>query len=98
MSFAFNRGKSADVYLKEKAISCMFFDHCIEPRVSEEEANRYECAEMLREFLEKVGITFDEFYDYVHLHSYGHGSDYLQDLNDMNKADEAVSDDNYTDF
>ena len=92
------KNKSIDTYLEEQAISCTFFDHCIEPYVSEEEANRYACAEALREFLEKTGITFDEFYDYVHLHSYGHGSDYLQEINAMNDASEAFSNDSILDF
>ena len=90
--------KSIDDYLEEQAISCTFFDQCIEPFVSEEEDNRYACAEALREFLEKTGITFDEFYDYVHLHSYGHGSDYLQEIKAMNDASEAFSNDSILDF
>ena len=98
MYIAFNNGKAVDVCLKEKAISCIFFDHCIEPYVSEEEANRYACAEALREFLEKTGITFNEFYDYVHLHSFGHGSDYLQEINAMNDSSEAFLNDSSLDF
>ena len=46
------RSKSIDTYLEEEAISCTFFDQCIEPYVSKEEENRYACAEALREFLE----------------------------------------------
>lgn len=92
------KNKSIDTYLEEQAISCTFFDHCIEPYVSEEEANRYSCAEALREFLEKTGITFDEFYDYVHLHSFGHGSDYLQEINAMNDTSEAFLSDSILDF
>ena len=94
--------KPYEVRCVEKEACCLFFDKYIEPRVSEEEAKRIETEAALSEFLKRMNVGFDEFMDYIHFHSLGHGLDYLQEIYEVSSfrenSDDNDSDDNYMDF
>ena len=63
---------------------CVFYyDHGIMPRFEEEWGNRLECAESLKAFLDKMGLSFTEFYDLVLDYSLGNGLQYMREVNDM---------------
>ncbi len=66
-----------------KDFCCFFYDRAIMPRFVDEWENRKECAEALKDFLNRMNITFDEFYRYVLDYSLGNGLEYMKEVNEM---------------
>lgn len=86
---------------KDKMCEC-FYDLYIQPRFMDECYEHEETARGLAQFLEIMGMSFDEFYDTVWSYSLGCGLDYMKDLNNyiiyerppMNE----YNDDNFMEF
>ena len=64
-------------------MSIFYYDYGIMPRFEEEWDNRLECAEALKKFLDRMGLSFEEFYDLVLDYSLGNGLQYMREVNDM---------------
>lgn len=87
------------VYDVEKNACCFFYDHNLQPLISEHEEILTECAFQLKCILERMNLSFDEFYDYICLYSLGHGLDILKECNQYNQMrDNIQNEDYYMDF
>ena len=60
-----------------------FYDYGIMPRFEEEWDNRRECAEALKTFLDRMGLSFKQFYELILNYSLGNGLQYMREVNEM---------------
>ncbi len=89
------------VYDVEKSACCFIFCHMLEPLILQEEEIRSNCSSLLRQFLEEMDLSFDEFIDYIRFYSLGHGLDYLKECNEYNESRKQMlveDEDYYMDF
>ena len=77
-----------------------FYEYYLVPRYEQEEQNRDDSAIMLKEFLKKEGIAFDDFIRAVLDYQNGWGISFIRSLNDryVHGYSDSENEDNYMDF
>ncbi len=62
---------------------CAFYDLFLIPCIYKQHEMQEQNAEILKSFLKKMGLSYNEFYQAILDYSLGFGLDYLDELNDI---------------
>ncbi len=68
------------LHTAKKEASCFIYDKYFLPRFEQFYEDQEECAEFLSSFLNRMGFSFDDFYQYIKEYSLGYGLDYIEDV------------------